>query len=63
MTIIEHIKARGMTVAAVSRMSGISRQTIYSLQNDAHTPSVATLVAICRAVGVRPEVIRPELAE
>jgi len=62
MTIIEHIKAKGMTVAAVSRMSGISRQSIYALSDPLHTPSVATLVAICRVVGVRPEVVRPELA-
>ena len=62
MTIIEHIRSRGMTVAAVARLSGVSRQSIYALSEPSNSPSVATLVAVCRIVGVRPEIIRPELA-
>jgi len=61
MTIIEHIKSRGMTVSAVARLAGVSRQAVYDLCRKDHSPSVATVVAICNVVGVRPGEIRPEL--
>jgi len=63
MNIIDHIKARAMTVAAVARISGISRQSIYAMRDMRHNPSVATLVAVCAVVGIHPAAIRPELSE
>ena len=63
MDIIAYIKSRGMTVAGVARVAGVSRPSIYSLNDPNHSPEVTTLVAVARAIGVSPSAIRPELAE
>jgi DNA-binding XRE family transcriptional regulator len=63
MDIIEHIKSRGMTVAAAARLAGVSRQTIYALGDQDYDPSVKTVVSVARAIGVTPSQIKPELAE
>ena len=62
MDIIAHIKSRGMTVAAVARMAGVSRPAVYALNNPDHKPALETVVSVARAIGVTPADIRPELA-
>jgi lambda repressor-like predicted transcriptional regulator len=63
MDIIAQIKDRGMTVAAVARKAGVSRVAVYALRDGKHKPSLETVVAIAKAMGVPPSVIRPELLE
>ena len=63
MDIIAHIKARGMTVAAVARSANVSRPAVYALRDPAHKPALETVVSIARALGVSPADIRPELGQ
>lgn len=63
MDIIKHIRDRGMTVAAVARMAGVSRVAVYALRDQAHKPALETVVSVARAMGVKPSDIRDELAE
>jgi DNA-binding phage protein len=63
MNVLEHIKARGMTVASAARMAGVTRPTIYALANPKYDPSVKTLVAVAKAIGMKPSDIREELRE
>jgi lambda repressor-like predicted transcriptional regulator len=62
MDIIAHIRSRGMTVAGVARLAGVSRPAVYALNDPDHKPELATVVAIAKAIGVSPAEIRPELA-
>ena len=43
----------GMTLEAVATIAGISQGFVSKLERDQVSPSVATLVAICDAVGLR----------
>ena len=63
MNIIEYIKSQGMTVAAVARKAGVSRPTVYSLNDPAHSPELSTIIAVAKAMDISPSAIRPELAE
>lgn len=47
-------EAKQMTISALSQKSGITRQTIYRLENEmANTANSKTLVALADALGVR----------
>ena len=59
MDIIEIIKSRGMTVAAVARMAGVSRPAIYYIRDG--NPTIETVISVARAIGVTPATIRPDL--
>jgi DNA-binding phage protein len=62
MDIIQHIRARGMTVRAVCKAAGVTRQTFYNvIKPGGGNPKVETITAIARAAGVAPADIRPEL--
>lgn len=63
MSILQHIKSRGMTVSAVARLAGVSRQAIYDLDKQDHKPLLETVTGVCRVVGISPSQIRPELTE
>ncbi len=63
MDILAHIKDRGMTVTGVARIAHVSRPTIYALNDPTSKPALATVVAVAKAIGVKPSDIRPELAE
>ena len=45
--------ARGMTLEAVATAAGISLGFVSKLERDQVSPSVASLVAICDAVGLK----------
>ena len=45
--------ARGLTLDAVGTAAGISQGFVSKLERDQVSPSVATLVAICDAVGIK----------
>lgn len=62
MDIIAHIKSRGMTVAGVARVAGVSRPSIYALNDPAHKPALETVLSVAKAIGVTPADIRPEIA-
>ncbi len=63
MDILAHIKSRGMTVAGIARVAGVSRPAVYALNDPAHKPALETVVSVAKALGVKPSEIRPELAE
>jgi lambda repressor-like predicted transcriptional regulator len=63
MDILAHIKERGMTVASVARIAGVSRVAVYALRNPKHKPALETVISVARAMGVQPSQIRPELTE
>jgi DNA-binding phage protein len=63
MDIIAHIKNRGMTVAAVARMAGVSRPSVYALNEPDHKPALATVLSVARVIGLKPVDIRPEIGE
>jgi DNA-binding phage protein len=63
MDIIAHIKSRGMTVAAVARMAGVTRPTIYELADPASNPTMKTIKAVAKVLDLSPAQIRPDLAE
>lgn len=46
-------QSRGMTLDAVAAAAGISAGFVSKLERDQVSPSVASLVAICRTVGLR----------
>ncbi|MEQ1735257.1 MAG: cupin domain-containing protein [Rhodoglobus sp.] len=46
-------QSRGMTLDAVASAAGITAGFVSKLERDQVSPSVASLVAICRAVGLR----------
>ena len=50
-----------MTIAAVARMAGVSRPTIYALAMPNHSPTLETVVSVARILGIKPADIRPEL--
>ena len=62
MDIIEHIKSRGMTVAAVARMAGVSRPTVYALSDPDRKPALHTVIAVARVIGVKPADMFPEIS-
>jgi transcriptional regulator with XRE-family HTH domain len=45
-------QAAGLTVLQLARSAGISRQTIYSLEADAHNPSLDLLLLLADRIGV-----------
>jgi transcriptional regulator with XRE-family HTH domain len=45
--------SRGMTLGAVASAAGISQGFVSKLERDQVSPSVASLVAICQAVGLK----------
>lgn len=61
MNIIQIIKSRGMTVAAIARIAGVSRPSVYALADADHKPSLETVLAVAKAVGVTPAQVRPEI--
>lgn len=63
MDIIQHIKSRGMTVAAVARMAGVSRPAIYALRDPDHKPALQTVLAVAKAIGIAPSDIKPEIGQ
>ena len=63
MDILAHIKSRGMTVAGIARVAGVSRPAVYALNDPAHKPALETVVSVAKALGVKPSDIRQELAE
>ena len=63
MDILAHIKSRGMTVAAVARMAGVTRPTIYELSDPTSNPTMKTIKAVAKVLDLSPAQIRPELNE
>lgn len=46
-----HRKRAGLSIAALSERSGISRRTILNIEHGDHEPTVATVSAILKALG------------
>ena len=52
----EHLLRSKMTITDLVNKSGLSQRTVYTLLNShfAHDPKLSTLVAISKALGVKP---------
>lgn len=61
--LITTIRAKGMTVASVARLAGVTRPTIYALTNPERSPELKTLLAVARVLNMKPHEIRPELRQ
>jgi predicted GIY-YIG superfamily endonuclease len=57
------VAARGMTMKGVALVSGIPLDEVRALANPKYDPSVKTLVAVAKAIGMKPSDIREELRE
>jgi transcriptional regulator with XRE-family HTH domain len=47
-------QARGLSIDQVAQAVGVNKSFISRLERDAVAPSVATLLRVCDAVGIRP---------
>ncbi len=55
-------KARGLSMAALAELAGLSQPFISQLESGAHTPSLMTLYRVATALGVVPGALFGETA-
>jgi transcriptional regulator with XRE-family HTH domain len=55
-------KARGLSMAALAELAGLSQPFISQLESGAHTPSLSTLYRVATALGVVPGALFGETA-
>lgn len=54
MRFIEARQRAGLGVSKLARISGVSRHTVYCLQNGERPPQYGTALRLARALGVNP---------
>lgn len=59
--ILDTIKSKGLSVAAVAREAGLSREAIYMVDAGRRSPNISTVIDLSRAIGVKPVELFPQL--